>query len=74
MNNLNYSISKTISLLLQQLKISSFISVILTCILLGVILYINRANKIIKYIFIGINIVLLVFVLALYIKNIVPIK
>lgn len=71
MNNLNYSIGKTISLLLQQLKISSFITVILTCILLGVILYINRANKIIKYIFIGINIVLLVFVLALYIKNIV---
>ena len=71
MSNLNYSIGKTISLLLQQLKISSFISVILTCILLGVILYINRANKLIKYIFIGINIVLLVFVLALYIKNIV---
>ena len=71
MSNLNYSIGKTISLLLQQLKISSFISVILTCILLGVILYINRANKLIKYIFIGINIVLLVFVLALYINNIV---
>lgn len=71
MNNLNYSISKTISLLFQQLKISSFVSVMLTCILLGVILYINRNNKLIKYIFVGINIVLLVFVLALYIKNIV---
>ena len=71
MNNLNYSISKTISLLFQQLKISSFVSVMLTCILLGVILYINRSNKLIKYIFIGINIILLVFVLALYIKNIV---
>ena len=71
MNSLNYSIEKTISLLLQQLQISSFVSVMLACILLGVILYINRSNKLIKYIFIGINIILLVFVLALYIKNIV---
>lgn len=71
MSNLNYSIGKTISLLFQQSKISSFISVILTCILLGIILYINRTNKLIKYIFIGINIILLVFVLALYIKDIV---
>lgn len=70
MSYLNYSIGKTFSLLLEQFKLSSFISIILSCIILGIVLYINRNNKIIKYIFIGINAILLGFVLVLYIKDI----
>ena len=71
MSNLNYNIGKTFSLLLQQLKLSSFISVILSSIMLGIILYINRENKVLKYIFIGINAILLGFILVLYIQDIV---
>ena len=71
MSNLNYSVVKTFSLLLQQLKLSSFISVLLSSIMLGIILHINRESKILKYIFIGINTVLLGFILVLYMPNIV---
>lgn len=71
MSNLNYSIVKTISLLLQQLKLSSFISVILSSIMLGIILYINRESKVLKYIFIGINTILLGFILVLYMHDII---
>lgn len=71
MSNLNYNIEKTILLLFQQLKLSSFISIILSCILLGIILYMNKNNKIFKYIFIGINIILIGFILVLYMPNIV---
>ena len=71
MNNLNYSISKTVSLFLEQLKLNSFITIVLSSIMLGIILYINRESKILKYIFIGINTILLGFILVLYIQDIV---
>ena len=74
MNNLNYSIVKTFSLLLQQLRLSSFISIVLSSIMLGIILYINREKKILKYIFIGINMILLGFIFVLYMQDIVKFK
>ena len=70
MSYLNYSIGKTFSLLLEQFRLSSFISICLSCIILGIVLYINKNSKIIKYIFMGINAILLCFILFLYLKGI----
>lgn len=70
MSYLNYDVGKIFLLFFNQLSFSSFISVILSCILLGIIIYINKEKGIMKNVFICINAILLIFIVCLYIKGI----
>ena len=73
-NYLNYGISKTFSLLLQQFKLSSFLSILISCVLFGFIIFLNKEKKTTKYIFIGLNISFIILILYLYFEGIMSFK
>ena len=73
-NYLNYNIGKTFSLLLNQFKMNSFLSILISCILYGIILYLNKEKKITKYVFVSLNIILIFLILYLYFGGIISFK
>lgn len=72
--SLNYNIIDTIKLLGQALKYNMFIAIIVSSILFTILLIINKDKKIINYIIIFINLILIVLIGYYYIDNIISFK
>ena len=71
---INYNVGKTFSLLLDQFKMSSFLSILISCVLYGFILYLNREKKITKYIFVSLNVLCILFIVCFYFSEILNFK
>ena len=72
--SLNYNIIDTFKLLINAFKYNVFYSIIIGSILFVIILIINKDKKIIKYIILGLNIILIAFISYYYIKSILTFK
>lgn len=72
--SLNYSIIETIKLLKNAFKYNIFYSIIVSCILFVIILILNKDKKIIRYIVLGLNIILITLISYYYIKSILTFK
>ncbi len=68
--SLNYSVIEAIKLLPNAFKYNVFIAIIISGIILNVIFYINRNKKIVKYLTLLINLIILLFIIYFYIKDI----
>jgi len=72
--SLNYNIIETFKLFKNAFKYDMFWAIILSVILFIIILILNENKKIIKYIILGINILLIVLISYYYIKSILTFK
>lgn len=72
--SLNYSLIDTLNLLKLCFKYNVFYSIIIGVILFVIILILNKDKKIINYIILGINILLLILINYYYIKSILTFK
>ncbi|MBE6139083.1 MAG: hypothetical protein E7174_01060 [Firmicutes bacterium] len=72
--SLNYNIIDTFKLLLNAFKYNIFYSIIIGCILLVIVLILNKNKRIIKYVVLGLNIVLINLIGYYYIKSILTLK
>jgi len=72
--SLNYNIINTFELLSNSFKYDIFISIIISCILLVIILILNKDKKIINYVICGINLLLIVLICYYYIDSILTFK
>ena len=72
--SLKYNIIDTFNLLLNSFKYNIFISIIISSILFVIILIINKNKKIINYIILGINILLVILISRYYVKSILTFK
>lgn len=68
--SLNYGILDSFKLLLNAFKYDIFISIIISSISYIVLLYINKNKKSIKYIVLGVNLILIIFILYYYLNDI----
>lgn len=68
--SLNYNIIDTLKLLKDAFKYNVFYSIIISSILLVILLILNKEKKIINYVVIGINIILISIICYFYIKDI----
>lgn len=72
--SLNYSIIETLKLLKNAFKYDAFFAIIISSILFIIILILNKDKKIINYIILGINILLIIFISYYYIESILTFK
>ena len=72
--SLNYNIIETVKLFKNAFKYNMFYSIILSSILLVIILIINKDKKIINYIILGLNIILITLINYYYISSILTFK
>lgn len=72
--SLNYNIIDTFKLLINAFKYNIFYSIIIGSILFVIILILNKDKKIIKYIILGLNIILITLISYYYIKSILTFK
>jgi len=72
--SLNYNIIDTFNLLSDAFKYDIFIAIIISSILFVTLLILNKDKKIINYIILGINILLVIIISCYYIKSIITFK
>ena len=72
--SLNYNIIDTLKLLKNAFKYNIFYSIIISCILLVILLILNKDKKLTNYIVTGINIILISIICYYYISSIMTFK
>lgn len=68
--SLNYNIIETLKLLSTSFKYNIFISIIISSILFVIVLMLNKDKKIVNYIILGINLLLIILISYYYISSI----
>ena len=69
--NLDYNIIETFKLLLQSFRYSAMISIVISSIIFTIVLILNKDKKIINYIILCINVILILFIGYYYIGDII---
>ena len=72
--SLNYNIVETLKLLINAFKYDIFLAIIISSILFLIVLIINKDKKIIKYIILGVNVLLIILIGYYYIKDILTFR
>ena len=72
--NLDYNIIETFKLLLQSFRYSAMISIVISSIIFTIVLILNKDKKIINYIILCINVILILFIGYYYIGDIITFK
>lgn len=72
--SLNYSIIEAFKLLEDAFKYNIFIAIIISSILFTILLILNKEEKIIKYVILGINTLLIILISYYYMKSILTFK
>ena len=72
--SLNYNILDTFKLLLNAFKYNVFISIIISSILFVIVLILNKNKKIINYVVLVLNIILIILICYFYIGSIIKFK
>lgn len=72
--SLNYNFTETLKLLKDAFKYDIFLSIIIGVILMTIAFIINKEKKIINYIILGINLLLIILISYFYIDNIITLK